>query len=427
MEKIRIEGGHPLSGRVTIGGAKNAALPLIAATLLVPGKCRLLGVPRLRDIDTICRLLRILGVEVSEEDHRLDIDAERIEGTEAPYDLVRKMRASILVLGPLVGRMGHARISIPGGCAIGTRPIDLHLKGLQRLGASVTLTHGYAEVRAAKLRGAEIPLPIPTVTGTANLMMAAVLAEGVTRIENAACEPEVKDLATCLEAMGARIEGAGTPTVTIEGVTSLHPVEYAIIPDRIEAGTLMVAAAITGGRITLEECPLSLLDAVTEKLTEAGVRIEASNETSSPLHNTVTVTGHAPLSPLEIETAPYPGFPTDMQAQLMALMSLARGKSVIVENVFENRFMHVAELRRMGAEIEVEGRCAVIHGVPALSGAPLMATDLRASASLILAGLAARGTTEVHRVYHLDRGYEALDTKLARLGAVIERLPDDGP
>ncbi|RME54346.1 MAG: UDP-N-acetylglucosamine 1-carboxyvinyltransferase [Deltaproteobacteria bacterium] len=426
MEKIRIEGGSPLSGRVTIGGAKNAALPLIAATLLVPGKCRLLGVPRLRDIDTICRLLRILGVGVSEAEHHLDIDAGRIEGTEAPYDLVRKMRASILVLGPLVGRMGHARISIPGGCAIGTRPIDLHLKGLQRLGASVTLTHGYAEVRAAKLRGAEIPLPIPTVTGTANLMMAAVVAEGVTRIENAACEPEVKDLATCLQAMGARIEGAGTPTVTIEGVTTLHPVEYTIIPDRIEAGTLMVAAAITGGRITLDDCPLPFLEAVTEKLTEAGIGIEAT-ETRSPLRATVTVTGCDRLSPLEIETAPYPGFPTDMQAQFMALMTLARGKSVIVENVFENRFMHVAELRRMGAEIEVEGRRAVIHGVPALSGAPLMATDLRASASLILAGLAARGTTEVHRVYHLDRGYEALDTKLARLGAVIERLPDDGP
>ena len=425
MEKIRIEGGIPLKGSVRVGGAKNAALPLIAATLLVPGKCRLLGIPRLRDIATICELLRMLGAEVGEQENALDIDASRLSGTEAPYDLVRRMRASILVLGPLVGRMGRARISIPGGCAIGTRPINLHLKGLQRLGASVTLTHGYAEVRAKRLRGATIPLPIPTVTGTANLMMAAVLAEGVTRIENAAREPEVSDLARCLAAMGARIEGAGTSTITIEGVPALHPVEYAIIPDRIEAGTFMVAAAITRGRVTLSNCPLPLLGAVTEKLIAAGVEIEVEGGERDALAATVTVGAQGPPAPLSISTAFYPGFPTDMQAQWMALMTLARGESVIVENVFENRFMHVAELRRMGAEIEVRGRSATIRGVPALSGAPLMATDLRASACLILAGLAAVGRTEVHRVYHLDRGYEALDTKLARLGAEIRRLPEE--
>ncbi len=416
MERILIEGGVRLKGEVEISGAKNAALPVLVASLLSPGRSVVRNVPRLRDIDTVKTLLSHLGARIEEIDGRtLSIDTSRITSVEAPYELVKTMRASVLVLGPLIARCKEARVSMPGGCAIGARPIDLHLMGLKRLGVDVKVEHGYVIGRADRLRGGRIYFDIPTVTGTENIMMAAVLAEGRTVIENAACEPEVVELARVLEKMGASIKGAGTSIVTVEGVRELRPFDHAIMPDRIEAGTYMVAAGITGGEIRIRNCPLRYMDAVVVKLREAGISIEEGE-------GCVTVKGDGPIMGTDVTTLPYPGFPTDMQAQFMALMSLSKGTSVITETVFENRFMHVSELKRMGADIRIEGHSAIVRGVERLSGAPVMATDLRASASLVIAGLAAEGITEISRVYHLDRGYERIEEKFSALGARIKRL-----
>ena len=418
MDKIVIEGGARLRGEVKVSGAKNAALPLLASSLLPSGASRFKNVPQLNDIATMLKLLARLGCEVEDGGRTVSLTPPASGGKrrefEAPYELVKTMRASVLVLGPLVARYGKARVSLPGGCAIGARPIDQHLKGLQAMGAHVTLSHGYVECEAKRLRGARIVLDIPTVTGCENLMMAAALARGVTVIENAAREPEVEELAQVLVKMGARIEGAGTQVIQIEGVDELHPIEHAILPDRIEAGTFLVAAAITRGDVLLRNARPDHLDAVIAKLREAGVHVAAEGDGLRVRHS-------GDLTGLDITTQPYPGFPTDMQAQLMVLCSLARGQSVIKEAIFENRYMHVPELSRMGAEIHVDGRIAVIRGVPRLSGATVMATDLRASACLVLAGLVARGTTEVLRVYHLDRGYERIEKKLRALGANIRR------
>ena len=419
MDKIIIEGGCRLIGEVEISGAKNAVLPLMAASLLVDGWNTLRNVPRLRDIETFKTLLLYLGVELSEDPSSriLRIRTPDNIRPEAPYELVKTMRASILVLGPLVARFRRARVSLPGGCAIGARPVDLHLMGLRKMGASVSLDHGYVVVDAKKLQGTKIYLDTPTVTGTENLMLAAVYAEGRTIIENAAMEPEVVELARALNMMGACINGAGTDTITIDGVRELNPMEYTVMPDRIEAGTFMVAAAMTRGNVLIKNCPIEHLDALTMKLREAGAEIKEEEDG-------VRVIGEYPIRSVDIKTLPYPGFPTDMQAQVMAMMSVASGLSVITETVFENRFMHVGELRRMGADITVNGRNAVVRGVRGLSGAPLMATDLRASASLVLAGLVADGRTEVSRIYHLDRGYERIEEKLASLGAEIKRVSE---
>jgi len=414
LDKIVIHGGARLHGEVRVSGAKNAALPLLFATLLAGGDHRLRNVPRLRDIDTAAKLLEHLGAVVQREGDAFAIEAGGIRSDEAPYDLVRTMRASVLVLGPLVSRLGHARVSLPGGCAIGARPINLHLKGLEAMGAKITLDHGYVEARAERLHGARICFDLPTVGGTENLMMAATLARGTTVLENAACEPEIVDLAEALIGMGARIEGAGTDVITIEGVDDLAPMDYAVMPDRIEAGTYMAAAAITGGDVLVRDVVPTHLDAFTIKLQEAGVTI-------SECEQGLRVQGPERLEAVNIKTRPFPGFPTDMQAQFMALMCMANGTSMISENVFENRFMHVCELQRMGADIAIEGKVATVKGVKQLLGAPVMATDLRASASLVLAGLAADNTTEISRIYHLDRGYEQLETKLQLLGARIER------
>jgi len=416
LDKIVIHGGERLHGDVQVSGAKNAALPLLFATLLAGGDHRLRNVPQLRDIDTAGKLLDILGAEVHREGDLFCIEAGGIRSVEAPYELVRTMRASVLVLGPLVSRLGHARVSLPGGCAIGARPINLHLKGLEAMGAEITLDHGYVEARAARLHGARICFDLPTVGGTENLMMAATLAKGTTVLENAACEPEVVDLANALIGMGARIEGAGTDIVTIEGVDDLAPMDYTVMPDRIEAGTYMAAAAITGGDVLVRDVVPGHLDAFSSKLEEAGVSIECRDAG-------LRVRGPERLEAVNIKTRPFPGFPTDMQAQFMALMCVANGTSMISENVFENRFMHVCELQRMGANIAIEGKVATVKGVAQLLGAPVMATDLRASASLVLAGLAADNTTEIARIYHLDRGYEQLEKKLQLLGARIERVP----
>ena len=418
MDKIVIEGGARLRGEVKVSGAKNAALPLLASSLLVSGASRFKNVPQLNDIATMLKLLARLGCQVEDEGRTVSVAPPAAGGKrrefEAPYELVKTMRASVLVLGPLVARYGKARVSLPGGCAIGARPIDQHLKGLEAMGAHVTLSHGYVECEARRLRGARIVLDIPTVTGCENLMMAAALARGVTVIENAAREPEVEELGQVLVKMGARIEGAGTPVIQIEGVDELHPIEHAILPDRIEAGTFLVAAAITRGDVLLRNARADHLDAVVAKLREAGVHVAAEGDGLRVRHS-------GDLRQLDITTQPYPGFPTDMQAQLMVLCALARGQSVIKEAIFENRYMHVPELSRMGADIHVDGRIAVIRGVQRLSGATVMATDLRASACLVLAGLVARGTTEVLRVYHLDRGYERIEKKLRALGAHIRR------
>lgn len=416
MEKIVIHGGRPLKGRVQVSGAKNAALPLLFATLLTPGTHRLSNVPELRDIDTVDRLLSILGGQVERKGDLFTVNADNIRSDEAPYDLVRTMRASVLVLGPLLARVGHARVSLPGGCAIGARPIDLHLKGLEALGAEITLDHGYVEANVDRLRGARICFDFPTVGGTENLMMAAVLAEGTTVLENAAREPEIVDLANALISMGAKIEGAGTANVTIEGVEQLKPLEYRVMPDRIEAGTYMIAAAMTDGDVQIDGAKLSDMEAFVSKLREAGVEVTGEGES-------VRVRRNGPIRSINIKTQPYPGFPTDMQAQFMALMMLGDGTSVISETVFENRFMHVCELQRLGADIVIDGHVATVKGTTDLCGAPVMATDLRASASLIVAALAAENTTEVARIYHLDRGYEKLEEKLKGLGAVIERQP----
>ncbi len=418
MDKIVIEGGHRLTGEVEVSGAKNAALPILCSTLLAPGTHTLRNVPRLVDIRTTRRLLGQLGVSFEEaEGGALRVEVPERTGFEAPYDLVRTMRASILVLGPLVARQGRARVSLPGGCAIGARPVNVHLDGLARLGAEIDLSHGYVEATASRLKGCAIHLDMPTVTGTENLMMAACLAWGTTEIKNPAREPEVVDLADYLNRMGARIEGAGTDQMIIEGVDALTPAEHAVIPDRIEAGTYMVAAAVTQGEVTVRGCRLEHLEALVAKLREAGVSIE-------PVEGGARVTASRPFRGTDVLTLPHPGFPTDMQAQMMVLMCLGEGLSVITERIFENRFMHVGELRRMGADIRIEGNTAVVRGTGRLLGAPVMATDLRASASLVLAGLAAENTTEVARVYHLDRGYEAMEQKLARLGARIRRVKD---
>ena len=392
----------------------------MAATLLTEGITTLTNLPRLRDIQTHKKLLSWLGVSLEEvTPGELLLNTSQVKGWEAPYDLVKTMRASILVLGPLVARLGKARVSLPGGCAIGARPINLHLKGLEQMGARLELKHGYVEAKARQLKGAEIVFDLPTVTGTENLMMAAALAKGKTTLANAAREPEVVDLADFLKRMGARIEGAGTDIITVEGVPSLHPATYRVMPDRIEAGTYLVAAGITGGEITLTDYDGSCLEALIVKLKETGVEF-SQNKTG------LTASGPRKPKSVSVTTRPYPGFPTDMQAQFMALMCVSQDTSIIQETIFENRFMHVSELRRMGADILVSGHQAVVKGVSRLNGAPVMATDLRASASLVLAGLRAEGVTEISRVYHLDRGYETLEKKLSALGAKIERIKETG-
>jgi UDP-N-acetylglucosamine 1-carboxyvinyltransferase len=417
MEKMIIEGGYRLVGEVPVSGAKNAALPLFAASLLVEDWITLRNVPALADIRTISRLLRMMGVKTEGDSGTVRLNASGVHSFEAPYNLVKTMRASVLVLGPLVAKWKRARVSLPGGCAIGARPINLHLKGLEAMGAKVELNHGYVEASADRLKGAEIYFDISTVTGTENLMMAAALAEGRTVLKNAAREPEVVELGQALKKMGAKIEGVGTDVVVIDGVKELHPIEYAIIPDRIEAGTFMVAAGITQGNVKLLNCHIGHMEAVVAKLKEAGLEI-------FPEGDGVKVIGPVNIKPVDVKTLPYPGFPTDMQAQIMSLLCLAGGLSVITETVFENRFMHVSEMQRMGADIRIEGKNAIVQGLAHLTGAPVMATDLRASASLVLAGLAAEGTTEVTRIYHLDRGYEKLDQKLTKLGGKIRRAQE---
>jgi len=414
MELLKINGGRPLRGEVSVSGAKNAALPLMAAAILSDSPVRLRRAPALRDVSTMIRLLEHLGAQVERDEGNLAIRVPAVARAEAPYDLVRTMRASVLVLGPLLARVGEARVSLPGGCAIGARPIDQHLKGLERMGAEIVLEEGYVHARAKRLKGASIYLDMPTVTGTENLMMAAALADGTTVIENAACEPEVADLADCLRTMGARIEGDGTPELRIEGVDRLGGAEHTIIPDRVEAGTFIAAAAITRGDVFIRGARGDHLEAVIAKFREAGVNVDASG-------TGIRVRAEGRARAVNVKTMPYPAFPTDMQAQFMTLMATAEGTSVITENIFENRFMHVAELDRMGADITVDGHRATIRGVRELSGAPVMATDLRASASLVLAGLAASGTTLVRRIYHLDRGYEAIEERLSALGADIRR------
>ena len=415
MDKIIIHGGRKLRGSVSASGAKNAALPLMFATLLAPGPHRLENLPQLRDIRTAENLLSGLGARVQSEKGPLLVSTESLNGKEAPYDLVRTMRASVLVLGPLLARCGRARVSLPGGCAIGARPINLHLKGLEAMGAEITLDHGYVEARAKRLQGARIYLDTPTVGGTENLMMAATLAKGTTVLENAAREPEIGDLALALCGMGAKIEGAGTDTVVIEGVDSLQGMNHQVMPDRIEAGTYLVAAALTGGRVKVRNARPEHMEALISKLQEAGAECLVEKDG-------LVVVGARNILPVNIKTQPHPGFPTDMQAQFMTLMTLCSGSSMITETVFENRFMHVCELQRLGADINIEGHTATIRGVPGLLGAPVMATDLRASACLVLAGLAAENTTEISRIYHLDRGYESLEEKFCSLGADIKRV-----
>lgn len=415
MDKIIVEGGHALKGEVRISGAKNAALPILVSSLLTDGWNTYSNVPDLQDIQSTKLLLTNLGAKIETEGDIIRIDASGLNNHEAPYDLVRKMRASILVLGPLLARLKKARVSLPGGCSIGARPINLHLRGLTRLGASIELKHGYVEASADCLKGNEIYLDIATVTGTENLMMAAVLAEGITVLRNAAREPEIVALADVLNKMGGKIEGAGSSVITIDGVSELRPVSVSVIPDRIEAGTFMVSAALTAGDVTLLNCEPDHLEAVIHKLRLTGAHVTVEDKR-------IRVVGTDEISSVDVKTLPYPGFPTDMQAQFMVLMSVARGFSIISETIFENRFIHVSELKRMGANIIISGNTAMITGVPTLSGAPVMATDLRASASLILAGLVAQNTTEVNRVYHLDRGYEAIEKKFDQLGAAIKRI-----
>jgi UDP-N-acetylglucosamine 1-carboxyvinyltransferase len=414
VDKFIISGGNPLHGDVHISGAKNAALPVLASALLVPGTSTFHNMPDLVDIKTIKKLLKNLGVQI-EGDETVRINAEKITSREAPYDLVKTMRASVLVLGPLVAREGVARVSLPGGCAIGARPVNLHIKALQDLGAQVELNNGYIEARAKKLKGADIYFDLPTVTGTENIMMAAVLAEGTTVLNNAACEPEIVNLADVLKGMGAKISGAGTDVITIEGVTSFTPVEASIIPDRIEAGTFMIAAGMTGGEINILGCDAHHLEALINKLRDTGMKI-------TPIAGGLRVSCGKKIHSVDVKTLPYPGFATDLQAQMMAYMSIGNGLSVITETVFENRFMHVSELMRMGADVVIQGGSAIVRGVPKLRGAQTMATDLRASASLLLAALVAEGTTEISRVYHIDRGYQKIEKKFSALGADIKRI-----
>jgi UDP-N-acetylglucosamine 1-carboxyvinyltransferase len=415
MQTIAINGGKKLNGEVSISGAKNAALPIIAAGLLCEGEHRIANVPDLADVATLGKILRNMGVEFERQGRDVVLDSSGLKNPEAPYDLVRTMRASVLVLGPLTARLGKARVSLPGGCAIGARPINLHLMGLEKLGADVQIEHGYVVARARKLKGAHVCFDTVTVTGTENIMMAAVLARGETTIENAAREPEIVDLANALVQMGAKIEGQGTAVIRVLGVEQLKPMRHTVMPDRIETGTFVIAAAITGGSILIKDCNPGNLEAVLVKAAEAGAEIKVGD-------GSILVIGQRKIRPVDVKTLEYPGFPTDMQAQFMSLMALAHGTSVINETIFENRFSHVAELRRMGADIQTEGRSAVVRGVPTLSAAPVMATDLRASASLILAGLAAEGRTVISRIYHLDRGYENIEQKLSALGADIKRV-----
>ena len=415
MDKFIIEGGKRLEGRVRISGSKNAALPVLVSSLLADGWSTYRNIPDLADIRTIKRLLANHGAQMEGQGETLRINGGNISNCEAPYDLVRTMRASVLVLGPLVARTGKARVSLPGGCAIGARPINLHLKALEAMGAEIDLREGYVEAKAKRLKGARIYFDISTVGGTENILMAAALAKGTTRLENAAKEPEVVNLADTLEAMGAKIKGAGTDVITIEGVESLRPCEVSVIPDRIEAGTFLIAAAITGGDVVLEGCDTNHLDALILKVRETGITVE-------PVDGGLRVQGVPEIRSVDVKTLPYPGFPTDLQAQIMALLAVARGSSVVTETIFENRFMHVAELRRLGANIAVDGHNAVVKGVKRLKGAPVMATDLRASASLVVAGLVAEGKTTLSRVYHIDRGYQAIEKKLTALGAVIKRV-----
>ena len=416
MDKLRIKGGTRLEGQLRVSGAKNSALPAMAASLLTAGEVVLENLPFVNDIFTTRRLLRELGASVEfQDDHSARLQAQKILSHEAPYDLVKTMRASVLVLGPLLARTGRARVSLPGGCAIGARPINLHIQGFQKLGATVRTEHGYVEAEAERLSGAEILFDKITVTGTENLMMAAALADGKTVLQNAACEPEVVDLAEMLKDMGAQIEGAGTPTITIEGVRELKGTKHRVIPDRIEGGTFLIAGAVTDGNLEITNCNPAHLASVVQKLRDAGVKIEVAADRMSIRQN-------GTMRSADVVTKEYPGFATDMQAQYMALMTQASGTCVITENIFENRFMHASELMRMGADIRIDGARAIVTGKTRLSGATVIASDLRASASLVVAGLVAEGTTLIDRVYHLDRGYEKIEEKLRSVGAQIERL-----
>jgi UDP-N-acetylglucosamine 1-carboxyvinyltransferase len=416
MQKLAIQGGTPLRGEVRISGAKNAALPIMCASLLTADSLALSNVPDLRDIATMRKLLEQMGVTVAETAGAgMAMCGAAVNRLEAPYDMVKTMRAAVLVLGPLVARFGEASVSLPGGCAIGSRPVDLHIKGLQAMGAEIHIEHGYIHAKAKRLKGARIFFDLVSVTGTENLMMAAALADGVTVLENAAREPEVIDLANCLRAMGAQIEGDGTDTITIAGVEKLHGAEHRIMPDRIESGTFLVAAAATGGSVTLRETRADILENVLEKLVEAGAQIKVEDDS---IH--IEMNGRPQA--VNVRTAPYPAFPTDMQAQFMALNAVAAGSAMVVETIFENRFMHVQELIRLGSQIEVEGNTCMVRGVEQLEGATVMATDLRASACLVIAGLVAQGETVIDRIYHLDRGYEHIEAKLGQLGANIRRL-----
>jgi UDP-N-acetylglucosamine 1-carboxyvinyltransferase len=419
LDKLIIEGGIPLHGEITVSGAKNAALPILCASLLAETPLELSSVAALKDIDTTLKLLDIMGVKVTRDADKVKLDASEVGSFEATYEMVKTMRASILVLGPLLARFGSARVSLPGGCAIGSRPVDLHIKGLQAMGAAIHITHGYIQASTLhlpnrRLQGARYYMDLVTVTGTENLMMAAALASGTTILENAAKEPEVVDLAVCLNKMGANIKGAGTDVITIEGVEKLNGASHNIVCDRIEAGTYMVAAAMTGGEVKLNNVQADLLDAVIDKLREAGAEVIVDGET-------ITVKSNGKLKAVNIRTAPHPAFPTDMQAQFMAMNAIAEGVSKVTETIFENRFMHVQELQRLGADISIDGNTALVQGVSHLDGATVMATDLRASASLVLAGLVARGETVIERIYHLDRGYEFLEDKLTALGAKVKR------
>jgi UDP-N-acetylglucosamine 1-carboxyvinyltransferase len=417
VDKLLIHGGRRLHGEVRVSGAKNAALPILCAGLLVPGVIELDNVPQLQDVTTTLRLLSRMGARAERVGDRVALDATSVSHLEAAYDLVKTMRASILVLGPLVARFGEARVSLPGGCAIGQRPVDQHIKGLQALGAQIEIAHGDVVARASRLRGTRIVTDLVTVTGTENLMMAATLAEGETVIENAAREPEVVDLALALNAWGARIEGAGTDRIVVHGVRALHGGVHRVMPDRIEAGTFLCAVAATGGDLMLAGAAPAVLDATLDKLREAGLRIEVG-------HDWVRATMAGRPRAVNVRTAPYPGFATDMQAQMMAVNCVAEGTSVITETIFENRFMHVQEMRRLGADIDTQGSTAVVRGVPGLSGATVMATDLRASAGLVIAGLVAEGDTLIDRIYHLDRGYDQMERKLAAVGASVERVKE---
>jgi len=416
MQKLSILGGTPLSGEARVAGAKNAALPILASSLLTASPVRITNVPQLNDVHTMVALLQRMGVRATEAGGAVDLDAAHVGEPFAPYEMVKTMRAAILVLGPLVARFGEARVSLPGGCAIGERPVDLHIKGLEAMGAKIVIEAGYIHATAGRLRGARIFMETVTVTGTENLMMAACLAEGETVLENAAREPEVVDLAHCLVAMGAKISGHGTDVITIQGLPALHGVEYPVMPDRIEAGTFLCAAAATRGSVTLLDAPVGAMDAVLDKLRESGARVESSGRT-------ISLESRGRGKAVSLRTSPYPAFPTDMQAQFVAMNTVASGTASVMETIFENRFMHVQELRRLGARIDVQGNTAIVHGVERLAGATVMATDLRASASLVIAGLVAEGETFVDRIYHLDRGYERLEERLGALGARIRRVP----